>query len=68
MSDRTHPDGFAPIPRYTQKQLAGLLGVSMTQLLVWRKQQRGPAYRKQVGRIVYDVADVKDWLEKTRWG
>lgn len=68
MQERALSVKIDALPRYTQKQVASLLGVGMSTLRTWRLARQGPPYRKQVGRIVYDAADVAEWLEKTRWG
>ena len=52
-----------------QKQTAELLGVSSSSLENWRKEAKGPSYRKvdsgKRGRILYPKCEIVEWLNNT---
>ena len=51
----------------TPKQAAHFLGLSLSQLAVWRSRKEGPAFYKIGQKIVlYKKTDLYEWLESHR--
>jgi len=50
------------MPRLTQKQAAEYLRRSQKTLEGWRSRDRGPAYFRVVGKIMYRKCDLDSWL------
>jgi len=48
------------------REAAELLGLSGRTLEKHRTYGTGPVYRKLGGRVVYDVVDLKAWVDKGR--
>ena len=49
----------------TQSQLAEMLSVSQRTLERWRVEGFGPQFAKAGRRILYRLADVEQWLERS---
>ncbi len=47
--------------KLTTKQVAALLGVSVTTLLTWRAKKIGPPYYRRVSRIFYLKSEIERW-------
>jgi len=50
----------------TTKQTANILNVSQATLRAWRKRRRYLPYRRLGRAVVYEVADIEAFLQKTR--
>lgn len=63
-------EGVAPIAtgsrRLSQSQAAEHLGVAPRTLEDWRNKSIGPSYYKLGKRVVYDRADLDQYLERSR--
>ena len=61
---KREPEYLAP------SELAARWGnrISVQALAQWRTHKRGPVYRKFVGRILYDLADIERYEAECRWG
>lgn len=47
-------------------EAANILCISVGTLNNWRYQSRGPNYAKIGSRVLYDMTDLQDWLEKQK--
>lgn len=45
---------------------ANFIGVGHSTLAKWRAKGQGPRWYKIAGRVRYDVADLKAWLQSER--
>lgn len=51
-----------------ERQLAGILKVSLACIRRWRIEGRGPRFRKLGVLVRYDEADLRDWLDSLPTG
>lgn len=58
-----HPEFSSSSPFMTTKQAATWLHLCKRTLEKHRSYGTGPAYRKIGGRILYDIADLRAWVE-----
>jgi predicted DNA-binding transcriptional regulator AlpA len=45
-----------------EHEAARLLGLSISMVRFWRRQHEGPRYRKLGRRVLYQVADIDDFI------
>ena len=50
-----------PSGRVTPKEAAKFLGVSVNTLANWRVQRRGPPFKKQNSRVLYEYSELAAW-------
>jgi hypothetical protein len=49
------------------KEIADLLGITVTCLIAWRRTGVGPTFtRIGTRKVAYDMRDVKTWLDKRK--
>jgi predicted DNA-binding transcriptional regulator AlpA len=51
---------------HNERATADALSLSVKTLQAWRRQKRGPAYRKMGRAIGYAESDIDAWLRKIR--
>jgi predicted DNA-binding transcriptional regulator AlpA len=51
-----------------EKELEAMLGVRVKTLQRWRLRGAGPKYKKLVGAVRYDIADVEAWIQNSSSG
>ena len=56
----------SPVRRLTTKEAAAYLGVSPRTLEKYRVTGGGPPFHKVFTRVVYDAADLDEWLHGCR--
>lgn len=60
----THPDPPISDQFLTTPQAAHRLGLSPRTLERYRCQGSGPVFHKMGGRVLYDVQDIRVWVER----
>jgi hypothetical protein len=61
------PLGTTPTWKYlTVGDAAGFVGLAQQTLNSWRVSGYGPAYHKLGRRVVYDVEELKRWIQRQR--
>ena len=50
----------------SKKELAEYLGVSVFTIDTWVSQRREIPFVKMGRRVMFDIADVRDWIEKSK--
>ena len=69
MASTNEPQLAATERRYVNvRQLAEMLGISHVTLELWRRKGTGPAHLRVGRRVVYDIVDVRAWLDANRRG
>ena len=53
-------------PLVTEGEAAGMLRVSLTSLRRWRREGRGPVYRKMGRSVRYGLDDLADFIAASR--
>jgi hypothetical protein len=68
LQHRPAPGSALPEPRpyVTGRQAASYLGLSPQTLDRWRVTGDGPPFMKFGSRVLYPVADLKDWADQRR--
>ena len=59
----------SPDPRkafLTKKELAAYLGLSIFTIDTWVSQKREIPYVKMGGKVMFDLNDVQEWVEKSK--
>lgn len=47
------------------KEAAAIIGVTVSTLCIWRKQKRGPNWRRtETSRIYYPRSELEEWFNK----
>jgi hypothetical protein len=57
-----------PVGECGSRELAKILCLSARAPKQWRDLGRGPPYREDNGRIIYDARSVVDWLQRDSHG
>jgi hypothetical protein len=52
--------------KLTTAELAEELNRSPETLVRWRRTRKGPPYHRIQGRVLYDVDEVSEWLNRQR--